>query len=92
MKFTPIINEIYQVAFIQRKFSGENALNEFNKLFQYEIWIFILISVITLSIILSIKYYLSIKKDLWSSFSTLNLIAFLLSNNSGYKISNLIVF
>ena len=92
MKFTPIINEIYQVAFGQRKFSRENALNEFNKLFQYEIWIFILISVITLSIILSIKYYLSIKKDLWSSFSTLNLIAFLLSNNSGYRISNLIVF
>ena len=88
MEFTTIINKVYQIAFGQRKFSGENAFNEFNKLFQYKIWIFMLISLISLSIILSIKYYLSVKKDLWSSLSTFDLIAILLLNNSGYRKSN----
>ena len=85
MKFTSVINEIYQTAFGQRKYTRENALNEFTKLFQNPVWFWLVFSLAVLSIVLSIKYYLTTKTQFWSSFntSTLYLIAVLLSNNSG---------
>lgn len=85
MKSTSVINEIYQAAFGQRKYTRENALNEFTKLFQNPVWFWLFFSLVVLSIVLSIKYYFSTKTQFWSSFSTSTfyLIAVLLSNNSG---------
>ena len=55
MKFTPVINEIYNIAFSQRKFIKKDALKELTNSFEIEVWLLIIISLITLSFVLSIK-------------------------------------
>ena len=76
------MNEIYQINFAQRKFVRENALNELTKSFQFEVWLLILISLITLSIIMSIKYWLLTKNHFFSFLisSVFRLIGHLLNN------------
>lgn len=85
MKSTAIINEIYQVAFAQRKFIRKSALKELTISFGNEVWLMIIISLFILSSILSLKYYLLSKKGFWHTFdSTLfQLISAFLLNNSG---------
>ena len=87
MKFTPIINEIYRIAFGQRKFAQANALNEFTKSFQKQVWLLIMISLIVLSLFISIKSCLSAKGNFFSAFKTsfFYLIGIFLMNNSGKK-------
>ena len=94
VKFTSVIDEIYQAAYGQRKFIRENALNEFTKFFQNQIWLLLFIILIVLSIVLSLKYYLLTKTHFWSSMSTSTfyLIAALLSNNSGKKFTNSLIY
>ena len=84
-KFSAVISEVYQVVFGQRKFVKENALNEFTKFYEMEVWIMIIISMLTLSFVLSFKYWITLKRDFCSSFSTsmINLIGQLLLNNPG---------
>ena len=43
MKFSRIINEIYRIAFGQRKFAQANALNEFTKSFQKQVWLLLIL-------------------------------------------------
>ena len=76
------MDEIDQIDFAQRKFVRENALNELTKSFQFEVWLLILISLITLSIIMSIKCWLLTKKNFFSCLisSIFRLIGHLLNN------------
>ena len=85
IKPSAIINGIYQVVFGQRKFVKENALAEFTKFYDKEVWIMILISMLTLSFVLSFKYWITLKKDFFSSFSStmINLIGHFLLNDPG---------
>lgn len=85
MKFTAVINDIYRVAFGQRIFMKENALNDFAKLFHLNIWLLIIICLLVLAFILSIKSHLSFKNNILPSFnsSLFYLVGTLLSNNLG---------
>ena len=85
MKFTSVIKEIYRVAFGQRIFAKENALNDIAKLFHLNVWLLIIICLILLAFVLSIKSHLSVKNNFWPSFnsSLFYLLGTLLSNNLG---------
>ena len=84
-KFSAVISEVHQVVFGQRKFVKENALDEFTKFFQKEVWIMIIISMLTLSFVLSFKYWFTLKRNFCSSFSStfIDLIGHFLLNNPG---------
>ena len=84
-KFNAVINEIYQVNFGQRKFTKENAFDEFTKFYVKEVWFMIFISLLALAFILSIKYWTTLKRDFCSSLSSslINLIGHFLLNNPG---------
>ena len=79
------MNEIYQVDFGQRKFTKENAFDEFTKFYEKEVWIMIIISMLALSFVLSFKYWFTLKRNFCSSFSStfIDLIGHFLLNNPG---------
>lgn len=85
MKFTSVINGIHQVAFAQRKFIKENALNELTSLFEFEVWISIIIALIFVPIVLTIKRHLKSKQSFSSLFSSsiFHLLGTLMSNSTG---------
>ena len=85
MKFTAVINDIYRVAFGQRIFTKENALNDFVKLFHLNVWLLTIICLLVFAFILSIKSNLSVKNNFLSSYnsSLFYLVGTLLSNNLG---------
>ena len=85
MKFTTVIKEIYRVVFGQRIFTKENALNYFAKLFHFNVWLLIIVCLITLAFVLSIKSHLTVKNNFWPSFnsSLFYLLGTLLLNNLG---------
>ena len=84
-KFSAIINDIYQINFGQRKFTKENAFDEFAKFYEKEVWFMIFVSLLILTFVLSIKYWIRLKRDFCSSLSSflINLIGHLLLNNPG---------
>ena len=80
-----MINNLYHIAFLQRKFVKENALDDIVKSFQLNVWLLIVVSLIILTLVLSIKSYLLSKDGFLTSFSTslFHLFSASLSNTSG---------